>query len=286
MSATLEDALTPIPSVVVETDATETDVTDGENLRLSATQVKMYLTCPRQYRYKYIEGLPTVTTGALAFGKTIHQVLHDLHQWSIYSGEPLSESVALVNFARLWEKIVCEQEPLFKSEGEIAEYSRLAELMLIGYVESERERPSPLVTEFPFEIALRDEKSGKDYTLRGVIDRIDQENNGLTIVDYKSGKRKPSARELAFDVQLTIYAYAAKEVFGQEIVEMQLHHLRDQTIFHTYRGAADERTLFKVTLPLVVAGITEKRFAPHTGYWCRFCDFREQCQAEGPDNVP
>jgi ATP-dependent helicase/DNAse subunit B len=252
-------------------------------LKLSATRIKTYLQCPRQYRYKYVEKIAVPLSGALAFGQIIHQVLHNLHQWSIYSGEPLNEEVALTDFARLWDKAIKEESAHFKSEDEIAEYSWLAEVILIGYVEANRDKAQPLVMEFPFEIEVCDEDLGRDYILCGTIDRIDQTDKGLVIIDYKSGKRKPSSRDLAFDLQLTVYAHAAKEVFGQEIMEVQLYHLRDQTVFHATRGAADSRTLLQSTMPDVLEGIDAERFSPRIGYWCRFCDHRERCQAEGAD---
>jgi hypothetical protein len=135
--------------------------------------------------------------------------------------------------------------------------------------------------EFPFEIEIRDEVSERGYILCGTIDRIDQTENGLVVIDYKSGKRKPSSRDLAFDLQLSVYAHAAKEVFGQEIVEVQLYHLRDQTIFHAKRSVADRRLLVGTTLPIVVNGIAHQRFAPRVGYWCAFCEHKERCLAEG-----
>jgi hypothetical protein len=48
------------------------------------------------------------------------------------------------------------------------------------------------------------QRSGQGYNL--ALDRIGPENSGLRVVDYESGKRKPIAREQAFDLQLTIYA--------------------------------------------------------------------------------
>jgi ATP-dependent helicase/DNAse subunit B len=120
-------------TVVIETLEDSVDSSPKEEpIKLSATRLKTYLVCPRQFRYRYIDEVPTVLTGALAFGKTIHQVIHDLHQWSIYSGEPLNEHIALSDFARLWEQVITEQKPHLNDVSEIATYARLAELILMG----------------------------------------------------------------------------------------------------------------------------------------------------------
>jgi DNA helicase-2/ATP-dependent DNA helicase PcrA len=274
-----------ISTVEVSSPDVETPETNSEPIKLSATRLRTYLTCPRQFRYRYIGEVPTVLTGALAFGKTIHQVIHDLHQWSIYSGEPLNASGAISNFARQWEQVITEQEPVLKDIAEIADYAHLAELMLIGYVEAHKDRPQPFLLEFPFEIKLHDEHYGHHYVLSGVIDRIDQEEDGLVIVDFKTGKRKPSMRDLASDVQLSVYAFAAGEVFGREVKELVLYHLRDQTPLSAKRSSEQIRQLKDFLMPHVVRGIAERRFAPRPGYWCNFCEFKNRCQAEGPDET-
>jgi ATP-dependent helicase/DNAse subunit B len=152
-----------------------------------------------------------------------------------------------------------------------------------GYVEAQRGKPEPFLLEFPFEIELYNEHLGYDYVLSGVIDRIDQEEDGLVIVDFKTGKRKPSLRDLASDVQLSVYAFAAGEVFRQEIKALILYHLRDQTPHVAKRNIEQIRQLVDSLLPHVMRGIVEKRFAPKPGYWCNYCEFRSLCQAEGPD---
>lgn len=253
----------------------------SEPIKLSATRVKMYQQCPRQYRFRYVDEIPTVITGALAFGQVIHQVLHNLGQWSISSGEPFCEQVAWYEFSRLWDDIVHKENPLFKSDEELLEYGQLAKLMLCGFVEAQRERPLPILLEYPFAIELCDEESGREYTLRGIIDRVDQTEDGLVIVDYKTGKRKPSPRQLREDLQLTIYAFAMRELFGVGVEEIIYYHLRDQTPLTVLRDDSELQLLQKQQLPQVAKGIAEECFAPRPGYYCRFCDYRELCSEEG-----
>jgi RecB family exonuclease len=222
---------------------------------LSATRVKLYLQCPRQYRFRYVNEIPTVLTGALAFGQVIHQVLHNLQLWSLSHGEPFTESIAWYEFSRLWDEVVTRQKPLFKSADEPGEYSALAKLMLAGHIEAHREKPPPILLEYPFEIAMKDEASGREYLLRGVIDRVDYGGDGLVIVDYKTSKRKPSPRQLQEDLQLTVYAFAANQLFGQEVQRVVYYHLRDQSELVANRTESELQTLVQVTLPQVANNI-------------------------------
>lgn len=250
-------------------------------VKLSATRVKMYLQCPRQYRFQYVDCIPTQISGALAFGNVIHQVLHNIHQWSLAHGEPLNESVALYEFSRIWDETVDRDVPLFKDYAELVGYSGLASTILIGYIEEHRDKPAPILLEHPFEIEAFDVPDDYPFTLRGVIDRVDEEDDGLVIVDFKSGKRKPSPKILGEDLQLTIYAYAAWRLFGQNAKRVVYYHLRDQTQIPVQRSEEELALLEEVVLPSVATGIACGQFDPRPGFYCRFCDFRHLCDQEG-----
>lgn len=256
-------------------------VDDSSVIKLSATRIKTYLQCPRQFRFHYVDEIPTMLTGALAFGQVIHQVLHNLQMWRLTHGEPLSAQVAMYDFTRLWEEIESVEKPLFKTETEFTEYEELASLILSGYVEAHRELPPPILLEYPFEIPLQDDMTGRKYLLRGIIDRVDQVDGGLVIVDYKTSKRKPSPRQLSEDLQLTIYAFAANHLFEQKVTRIVYYHLRDQTELEVSRSDEALKVLLSETLPTVADNIAEERYEPKPGYYCRFCDYRELCNEEG-----
>ena len=256
-------------------------VDDSSEIKLSATRIKTFLQCPRQYRFHYVDEIPTMLTGALAFGQVIHQVLHNLQMWRLTHGEPLSAQVAMYDFTRLWEEIESTEKPLFKTETEFVEYEELASLILSGYVEAHRNLSPPILLEYPFEIPLQDEVSGRKYLLRGIIDRVDQADNGLVIVDYKTSKRKPSPRQLAEDLQLTIYAFAANRLFEQKVTRIVYYYLRDQTEFEITRDDGAIKVLLSETLPMVADDIASQRFKPKPGFYCRFCEYRELCNEEG-----
>jgi RecB family exonuclease len=66
----------------------------------------------------------------------------------------------------------------------------LAGEILAVYVPGQQDRPPPLAVEFPFEIPLA------EHVLSGVVDRIDEGEAGLTVVELKTGRWKPSPKEL------------------------------------------------------------------------------------------
>jgi putative RecB family exonuclease len=245
-------------------------------MRLSATLIKTYLRCPRQYRYVYVDEIPLLPTDALAFGKVLHQVLHSLHLASMAPGTTLDLELALAEFDRRWAEIIEREDPWFRDgEQAIERYQTLGHKMLRDYVAVNQDASRPLVLEHSFELPWG------EHILCGVIDRVDERQGCLTVVDYKTGKRKPTKREIDIDLQLTIYSYAAEQVFGLPARDVEYYHLRDQTVLTTWRDGDDFTELLDDVLPHVVAAIEAEEFAPKPGYWCRFCDFRGLCQAEG-----
>ena len=251
-------------------------------MKLSASRLKMYLTCPRQFKYAYIDELPTVLTGALAFGLTIHRTLHEIHLVSAESETPLAVDSAFAVFDRLWrETLQCDQ-PVFKTAEESEAYWTLADDILRRYVMTWHDAPTPLVLEFPFEIPWFD-PAGQEHQLCGVIDRVDEIPQGLALLDFKSGKRKPKADSIRSDLQLLLYAFAIQQVLEQPVEQIAVLHLRDGTLLQAPPSPEALRRLLDEVLPDVVQDIQQQRFAPRYGYWCRYCDFKAQCDAQGPD---
>jgi len=244
-------------------------------MRLSASSIKMYLRCPRQYRYAYIDEIPAVLTGPLVFGRVIHEVLHNLEVERMQHPGNVTPECVENEFQRLWQQALVQDRPWFKDgETTLAAYEKLAPQILSGYLARLQDRPPPFVMEYPFELAWG------EHQLSGVIDRIEEVDGALIVVDFKTGQRKPSPHELGEDLQLTIYALAAQVVFELPVLQLVYYHLRDHTALATERGEEDFYQLQTDVLPRVTTAIAEGQFPKRPGYWCRFCDYRELCLAE------
>lgn len=244
-------------------------------MRLSATRIKTYLMCPRQFCYRYIRCLPPVPSAALIFGRVIHQTLHLMHLESKVRGQSFRLESSLALFQTLWSEALGEDaSPIINAEAE-AKYQALARRILERYVAMATPGAQPLLMEFPFEIACG------DHVLCGVIDRLEAGAVGLIVVDYKTGQRKPKAQEVAVDLQLTIYAYAVEQLFNLPVERVTYLHLRDCTPLSASRGPDDYRHLLHEVLPHVATGIEANLFPPLFGYWCNYCEYRAECQAEG-----
>lgn len=183
-------------------------------------------------------------------------------------------------FDYLWRETLMRDQPNFKAADEVETYWSLADDILRRYVADHKDAAAPLVLEFPFELPWHD-PSGEEHQLCGVIDRVAESPQGLVIVDFKPGK--PKADSIGSDLQLLLYAFAIENVLAQPVEQIAVLHLRDGKLLQAPPSPEATRRLLDEVLPDVVQDIQQRRFPPRYGYWCRYCDFRSRCEAQGPD---
>ncbi len=238
---------------------------------LSFSQLDSYLACPRQYRYRYVTGLPSPPHHALIYGSALHAAVAAYHL-SERRGRPLSEETLLEAFAEHWQ-----------SEGFLSrahEESRFA----AGQAALRRFReerlasaaPPPVAVEASFSVTLGGDR------LRGRYDRVDAGPDGAIITDYKSGDVPDvrRARQRARDsLQLALYALAHQAETGELPALVQLHFLTSDTVGAV---APDPARLERARARLTSAagGIRRGEFEPTPDpVTCGGCPFREICPA-------
>lgn len=211
----------------------------------SAYQLQTYAKCPFQYfaerilKLDFIEE-PAEEIEAREIGTLLHKILFRFYK------KLKEENVQLKNaddkIFRKCEKLlfnIAEEEIEKLNLSELAFYE--SELIfgldgnkeisiLYKFLQTERNDSSGFVPEF-FEIEFgRD--SGKEIkadkvNLRGKIDRIDidQENNLVSVVDYKLRGKKPPKPDVADNLalQLPLYLFAAKTI-AEELVTTDLNY--------------------------------------------------------------
>jgi DNA helicase-2/ATP-dependent DNA helicase PcrA len=111
--------------------------------------------------------------------------------------------------------------------------------------------------------------------------RIDQINSlgrkDVEIVDYKTGRAR-KASEAARDLQLSIYALAAKEIFELNPVRLVFHYLQDNQRQATTRSAKQLQEAERVVQE-TAAEIRAGEFRAKPGFACRSCSYRPICPA-------
>lgn len=156
--------------------------------------------CPLHYKAKVIFSLPTPPSAVLSFGISLHKTLYDFYKLVMENQKPDLEKLKSL-LKNDWENDGYENK---KHEEE-----RLtqAEEILEKFYDTECcPAVKPLKIEEPFNFML---KNG--IKVFGKIDRIDQTENGIEIIDYKTGADNPKA-DAAHKLQLGIYALAITKI--------------------------------------------------------------------------
>ena len=234
----------------------------NEKLYLSASAIETFEQCPLKFRFGRIDGIPqTASKPQLLFGTIIHSVLQQFHE----PEKELSEERILKLLEIEWKKGEFDytvREEKFYEQGQE---------MLARYANSIQNNPPNVIAReerFSFEL--------DDITINGAIDRIDKNENGVQIVDYKTSKTASPAKS---NLQLAIYSMflsqSESEEFGGLPASASLLFLRDEEKpirAHSFTHEELEKTEEKIND--VASGIRKKEFEAKTGRHCDWCDYK------------
>jgi DNA helicase-2/ATP-dependent DNA helicase PcrA len=244
----------------------------GIGLALSASDVETYRGCPLRYKFARVLRIPTEQTQNQRFGIVVHQVLERYHS---SSGETLAQLLELLDAS--WRR-----SGFGFSEHEL-ELRGKADAALKRYHERLHGQDSePVWFERPFAFRLG------PHHLRGRVDRVDRlarvtagEGEGeeeYELIDYKTSRPKTVA-QLKDDIQLSLYALAARESWGLEASRQAYYYVLDDLKVPVPRDDADAESVKDAVLA-AGEGILGQRFEPTPSHAaCSLCDYRIVCPA-------
>ena len=230
---------------------------------LSYTQVDTYLRCPQMYQYRFVFRLPTRPKPQMQFGRILHEALKDA-LGSIEREKPLTWAMVDSAYVAAWARerfCAPEQAPSLQDLGRT--YLRRA--FEAG------DLSKPLLLEQPFSLRV------DGLRLTGRIDRVDRHPDGVyEVIDYKTGSAKRAA-DLQRDLQLGVYALAAREVFHFDPLNLSYYYLETSeriTVDKPQERLEEDRQ----TIVKVAEGIRAELFvAKPDRMKCSGCDFRQLC---------
>ena len=194
---------------------------------LSPSRASQFKTCPKQFEYANVLKIKEPTNAVQAKGTTIHTALE-----KIYDKDPHERTLEnLQNIFRAeWNKVRDDDEHLnlFKNREEERAWGLDALQLLSNYFKLE----NPTVIR-PFERERWVRGEIEDLNLRGILDRMDQDDDGnLVILDYKSGKAPAIKYKEPRFFALKLYALLIQKELGKMPTELKLIYLKNSTI-HT-----------------------------------------------------
>ncbi len=238
----------------------------GSGLALSASDIQTYLSCPLRYKFARVLRIPSEQTIHQRFGIAVHQVLERYHSDGADSLEQMLELLDAV-----WRRGGFAEEP---RELELLEKARSA--LTLYHARLHDQRSEPVGFERPFAFRLG------PHHLRGRVDRIDHladgEGERYELIDYKTSRPK-TAEQLKDDVQLSLYALAAREDWQLESSRQAYYYVLDDLKVPVPRSERDAEAVKDLVLE-VGEGILAQEFEPTpAAAVCAICDYRIVCPA-------
>jgi len=241
----------------------------GGDLRLSASDVDLYLTCPLKYKFARVFGIPQAPTINQRFGILIHNVLQRFHDPKLATG---SEEGGLPQLMGLLEQ--GWRRSGFGDSNDELQFKDRAYAAMRNYWESEsRSDSEPVWLERQFEF-----KIGPHY-VRGRVDRVDRTGaGGYEVIDYKTGQ-KVNTERLGGDIQLAIYRIGAAEAWDLEVGSGSYYYVLDGEKVEIAAGEGEVERIERTVLE-VGEGILSQDFEPRPSpQVCGWCDYRLVCPA-------
>jgi putative RecB family exonuclease len=191
---------------------------------VSPSRVGQIETCPRQYQYTTIERLPERKKMATYRGTVFHEILETMFLRTMETPHERTPELALEIMRELMPTLVSEeiaQEMELDSMG-VQTFARDLSKYIRTYFTMEN--PQEVKSE-GIEIKYDFDMGG--FTLRGILDRLDRDENGnLIIVDYKTGKVPQDKYKASAILPAKIYAYLCEKVLGERPTQIRLLYVQ------------------------------------------------------------
>ncbi|MEQ1855204.1 MAG: PD-(D/E)XK nuclease family protein [Longimicrobiales bacterium] len=271
------------------------------SLVVSAGRLQDLGACPLRYLHRAVLGVhppddPEFDPGRwldpLRAGTLLHEVyegtLREAKARGVPATDPAFEGIAMVHLdgavARMRATVPVPGEGALQREaaslrGDVRSFIRMIRQRGASWIELEMR--FGLGDDEPVTLDL----TGGGLRLRGAIDRVDEDLQGLTVIDYKTGGLWDSERKGAFHggrrLQHALYALVAEARLKGMVVKGEYHYPttrgQNQVLSFDRLSIASVQGLLEIMLDSVASGV----FVPtDDSKDCRFCDFASVCRVQ------
>lgn len=243
---------------------------------LSASRLQTYHRCPQAYYFEYERGLKSPAAfGAANLGKALHQTLATIYQdWHYQTPMPWAW------VQTCWETTKIPLTPSQTQEGAA---------ILQRYYDQHLTQDTlarPVAVEGRIQATLQVDLI--EFTLTGRYDRLDWDDPGLALIDYKSAKNPQIPDEDAIDVQLGLYYLALEKRYHQSLKRMSLYYLRTGEIVTFTVTPQHRANILNLIEALARKLQADSQWSPQPGDHCHRCSHKNYCPAlcPNPEDLP
>ncbi len=248
---------------------------------LSPSRVESFLSCPLAFRFSSIQKLPDMPTVHTTRGSLVHRALE------LFFLRPADERLPAVLDACTDEAIrEYSTDPDFTllelSDDETAVFHRECRALAANYLELEDPRR---VRDIGLELRL--EAPVGELHLRGIIDRLDLDDDGeLVVTDYKTGRAPSPNWERKSLSGVHFYSFLCESVFGKRPAAIRLMYLKSREIITATPSAQSTKFMTTRTGAVwkaVATACERDDFRARTSALCNYCAYQRWCPEYGGD---
>jgi putative RecB family exonuclease len=248
---------------------------------LSPSRVESFLSCPLAFRFSSIEKLPDLPSVAATRGSLVHRALELLFV------EPAPDRTPEA-LARSVETAIIEYrtDPDFTllalDDEQTAAFDDECRQLATNYLTME---DPTAIRDIGLELRLEAPVDG--LTLRGIIDRLELDDDGeLIVTDYKTGRAPSPNWERKSLSGLNFYSFLCESIFGKRPAAIRLMYLKSGETITATPSAQSTRFLITRTtavLRAVTTACERDDFRPRQSALCNYCSYQQWCPEFGGD---
>lgn len=248
---------------------------------LSPSRVEAFTSCPLQFRFANIDRLPEPPSPHATKGSLVHRALELLFTRPNPERTPDAAHEAL-------DRAIDE----YRTDPEFVDLHLDDEAAAAFFADARQLVERYLAMEDPRQVRdigleLRLEAPAGGLSLRGIIDRLELDDDGeLVVTDYKTGRAPGMRQEQQRLSGVHFYSFLCEQVLGKRPSRIRLMYLRSGEVIEA--RPSDQSVRFITTRTTAVWKAVERAlanddFRPRTGALCNFCAFQRWCPSYGGD---
>jgi putative RecB family exonuclease len=259
---------------------------------LTPSKIATFKDCGLAFRFAAIDRLPEPPSVPATRGTLVHAALERLFGLPA-DGRTLDAALACLSQASAALQDDPEYTGLNLDDDQAATFLDEARVLVQRYFQLEDPTtitPIGLELKLEVEVGLATAAgSGSTVTLRGIIDRLElDEDGGLVVTDYKTGKPPGPRQEQQRLGGVHFYAFLCEQLFGQRPSRVQLLYLGggDPLSISVTPTEQSTRGLSRRVTAIwsaIERACEQDSFRPQVTALCSWCSFKAYCPAFGGD---
>lgn len=235
------------------------------------SRLTTWLDCPRRYRMTYVDrpspakGLPWAHNSV---GTSVHLAL--AKWWELPRHRRVPEAGRGLVHAS-W------QTEGFESPEQAERWKGYAADQVVRYLEDVDPAAEPRGTERT--VAFKTQT----LAVSGRVDRVDERDGELVVVDYKTGRSTLSEADARGSLALALYVLGARRTFRTDCTRVELHHLPSGQVHgwdhseETLERHVRRAEAIAAEATAATASGDDEAFPPRPSSMCGWCDYAQHC---------